>query len=403
MATQEQEPHYRELRLFLEEICCNIARFHHAETDGARPQDVRVTQEASLGNADEFADIKVEAPGRPPYFMEVKFGYPPERVYASVMRKYGLNAPPLPTGVKVVLVVDAHRHADWPMWEQRLRAGTQPGVVLEIWDEPQLIQQVRDRFRVNLDSFDERDILRVRVALDQAKGRLAFGDEWRGDELQTELLWHFGFWRLKELREKHGLRARTILPPGVYRGVVVLLCDICSFSSFVRDTRDAEVVRYCLGSFYSKARYEILNTGGMMYQFVGDEVIGLYGLPDNPAGSLADAMKCARTLVSIGDSISRKWQGFIDRVQPSKGVHIGMTVGDIQVVSLRPFGRAHFGAVSDAVNMAARLLGHAGSGEIVVSNGLHQGMNEVSQREFKELDPVDARNLGTIKAWKLKL
>ena len=402
MTTLEQERHYRELRLFLEEICCSIVRFHHVETDGVRPQDVHVTQEASLGNTDEFADIRIDVPGRSPYFIEVKYGYRPEQIYARTMRKYGQNAPPLPTGVKIILVVDAHRHADWPVWEQRLRQGTQPGVILEIWDEPRLLQQVRERFRMTLDSFDERDILRVRVALDQAKGRLAFGEDWRGQELQSQLLWHFGFWRLKELRKKRSLNARAILPPGVYRNVAVVACDICSFSSYVRDTRDDEVVRYCLSSFYSKTRYEILATGGMMYQFIGDEVIGLFGIPDRPARYLKDALNCARTLVSIGNSISQKWQRFIDRVQPSKGVHIGMTVGDIQVVSLRPFGRAHLGVVSDALNTAARLVSVAGSGEIVVSNSLHQGMDEDTQHEFRELDPVDARNLGSIKAWKQK-
>ncbi|HSE98589.1 MAG TPA: adenylate/guanylate cyclase domain-containing protein, partial [Blastocatellia bacterium] len=225
-------------------------------------------------------------------------------------------------------------------------------------------------------------------------------DQWTNDFLQLSLLWHFGFWRLKQLREHHNLSPRAIMPPGSYKSVAVLMADLCSFSSFVRDTRDDEVVRHCLTMFYSKARYEILNTGGMLYQFVGDEVIGLYGLPDRAAGYIESALDCAQALVDLGNSVSNEWQRQIDRVQEACGVHIGMSLADIQVVSMQPFGRAHIGAIGDGINMAARLLAQAGPSEIVVSNGFYQGLSQTSQADFEESPPIDARNIGRIKAWR---
>src|SRR5205823_6170566 len=92
--------------------------------------------------------------------------------------------------------------------------------------------------------------------------------------LKAELQWHFGYWRLHQLRMMGRATARDILPPGTYRGVVVVLADLCSFSSFVRDTPNVEIVCESLTSFYSKSRYQIINSGGMLYQFVGDEAIG---------------------------------------------------------------------------------------------------------------------------------
>src|SRR5260370_29747163 len=89
------------------------------------------------------------------------------------------------------------------------------------------------------------------------------------EPLRSRLLWHFGFWRLRQLREAQGLRPREILPPGLYRGVAVLVADLCSFTGYVHDTGDDEVIRYCLTSFCSKARYQILNSGGIVCQFVG--------------------------------------------------------------------------------------------------------------------------------------
>ena len=75
-------------------------------------------------------------------------------------------------------------------------------------------------------------------------------------------------------------------------------------------------------------------------------------------------------------------------------------MGEVQFVSLRPYGRAHLGAVSDAINMAARLLHVASAGEIAISNTYYQGLDEASQGDFVELEDIEAHNLGRINAWK---
>jgi adenylate cyclase len=79
----------------------------------------------------------------------------------------------------------------------------------------------------------------------------------------------------------------------LYRGVVVLPADLCSFSSYVRDSPYARVVRESLTSFYSKSRYQIFNSRGTLYQFVRDEVIELFGLPDREAETPQTASEAA--------------------------------------------------------------------------------------------------------------
>lgn len=141
----------------------------------------------------------------------------------------------------------------------------------------------------------------------------------------------------------------------------------------------------------------------MMYQFVGDQVIGLFGFPMPTPNYLKEALECAKTLADIGTSVSHEWQRQIDRVQNSKGVHVGIAMGDVQIVYLRPCGRTRIGAVSDSVNMAARILNYANSDEIAVSNTYYQGLDETTQADFEELEGIDARNIGKINAWKLRL
>ena len=152
---------------------------------------------------------------------------------------------------------------------------------------------------------------------------------------------------------------REILSPGHYQDVVVLVADMCSFSSFVRDTPKGNVIRENLTSFYSKARYQILNNGGVHYQFVGDEVIGIFGLPDHTPGYIEAAYETARALGSIGRSVAHEWQRQIDREQSPVGLKMGLAVGDLHLLALRPFSRTHIGFTGDCINMAARLMSHA--------------------------------------------
>jgi class 3 adenylate cyclase len=201
------------------------------------------------------------------------------------------------------------------------------------------------------------------------------------------------------LRQSYGLTPSTMLPPGMYPGVVTLMADLCGFSSYVKETKEDSVIRHCLTTFYSKARSAILNTGGMMYQFVGDEVIGLYGIPDRPEGYLEAAFDCAKALVDIGNSVSRKWQRQLDSVQKAHGVHIGICMGAMQVVSLRPFSRTHISGIGDVINLAARLLADAGPGQIMASNAYRQALSPAYRDAFHEAAPVDAKNIGTVLAW----
>ena len=179
------------------------------------------------------------------------------------------------------------------------------------------------------------------------------------------------------------------------------MADFCSYSSYVRDTRDEAVSRRWLTSFAAKTRYRIINDGGMLYQFAGDSVVGLFGVPEKAPGYLAHALECARGLIDIGASVATGWQRQIDRIQPDAGVHVSMTLGDLQVLSLRPLSRTHMGVIGDSINLADRLNGVAGCDEIVVSNTFRQGLPDGVREEFLELAPVDAKNIGRVRAWKL--
>ena len=392
-----------ELRLLIEELCCDLSRFD-PEKDGLSPEEIQIDRELPLGHPDAFADIRVRSRGET-YFIEVKYGSRTEEILRSLAQKYAQSGDVVRKASRVVLVVDRKGRADWEGFVHAARdILLDAGLRLEVWDEERFASALRTHFGVELGEIVPERLIDVRQAIDHAKGFRAFGGEslktYDHDNLKAQLLWHFGFWRLRQIRERGQLGAREIVPPGYYRDVVVVLADLCSFSSFVRDTPNGEVIRENLTSFYSKARYQITNNGGMLYQFVGDQAIGIFGLPDHAPGYIEAAYGTARSLCGIGRSVAHEWQRQIDREQTPVGLHAGVALGDLHLLPLRPFSRTHLGFIGDCINVAARLMSHATADEIIVSNSFYQRLSESARSDFSYNEPVEAKNVGRIKAWK---
>jgi len=400
--TAEEVHFLRQLRLFLEEICCEICRFQVVGHHDLGAEGVQISREVDLGVPGAFADVVVRSPGRAPFFVEVKYGYASDRMVEHFTRKYQHPSPSVPDADRIIVVLDRANRPDWAQLEARLRKVTRRELKLEFWDEARLQELVAECFGLKLGALNSDGLNELRNAIDDIKWRWAFGERHVESPLKASLLWHFGYSRLLQLHKVHNFAPEQILPPRRFRNAVVMLADLSSFSSFVRDTRDDEVMRNALTTFYSNSRYAVINTGGMMCQFVGDEVLALFGVPDVQDGYAKRALDCARSLLQIGSSVSNRWQREIDRVQPSGGVHIGMAMGDIQSVLYRPFCRGHVGIVGDAVNLAARLLAQAATNEIVVSNTYFQTLPDRDQNGFQEMEPLEAKNVGLIKAWKLE-
>lgn len=396
-----------ELRLLLEELCCDLCRYQHSRDHDENPGEVEIHREVAVGDRG-FADIFVKPKLSRSYFVEVKFGYASDDIIASLKRKFS-ELPPgrFEAACKVVLVLDTADRPESERLFESLKRLLHPGLALEVWDESVFCGLVERHFGVPIPRIAPEHLIDVRMAVDQAKGEYAFGREADGtyvhDALKSQLLWHFGPWRLRQLREKKSLGVRQILEPGEYHGVAILIADLCSFSSYVRDTTRPEIIRQNLTAFYSKARYEILNHGGMLDQFIGDEVIGLFGIPDRAPGYVESALAAAEVLAGVGRSVSQEWQKQIDRLQPKAGIHAGLALGDLHVLPLRPFGRTHCGFIGDSINIAARLMSEGGEDEIVVANSFYQQLPETSRRKFTSLEPVDARNVGRIRAWKSRV
>ncbi|HJQ56243.1 MAG TPA: adenylate/guanylate cyclase domain-containing protein, partial [Vineibacter sp.] len=369
----------------------------HVERDGLAPQAVETIREVRLGAPGAYADIRVAPSGQAPYFIEIKWGYGADECVERLARKYATN--PDPQCTRLVLVSEHGDGPSRPALEAALRQRLCPSLAIEVWGEAALRRRIEESFGLRVDALNRGNVRAIRDSIGRAEWRAAFPDA--DDFLAPTLLWHFSSWTLRRLGREHGLRPEDVLRAGVYRDVAIVMADICSFSSYVRDTRDEALVRHALTAFYSQARQAIVETGGMLDKFVGDEAIGLFGFPDRQPGYAEGALRCARRLIDIGNSVSEHWQSHIDRVQKSRGVHIGIALGDVSLMPLRAFSAAHHGFIGDPLNMTARLMAAATPSQILVSNGFYQALTADSRTRFEPVEPVDGRNVGLIQCWRL--
>jgi class 3 adenylate cyclase len=387
-----------ELRLFMEDLCCDLCRFQHL-AEGLPPEHIRIRQDFDLGLPGAFADIRVTIPDARPYFVEVKWAQDCEEVVERVAAKYSTLTPATRDAAKVIVVSGAPE-CEGGRLASMLRSEVDPSLEIEVWDTPRLRELLRKHFQTEVANFEREELLKVRAALERIKGIYAFGETYSHSPEEAALKWHFGCWTINRARKQPGYSEASVFRTGQYTDVATLMVDLSGFSSYVRDTRDQGVVQQVLTSFYTKSRRAVIDSGGMLYQFVGDAVIGVFGLPTVWPGYLDAAIDSAAAIMDIGRSVSNKWQRLTDRIQPVAGCHTGVALGDLLIVPLRSYSRSHLGLVADSVNMAARLSTAAKPGEMVVSNALFQGLRTSTRRRFTQMEPIEAKNVGLLQAWK---
>ncbi len=392
-------PFDSELGDFVEEVCADLCRLECAATAGCEPARVSVEREVALGNG-AFADIRVEAPGSAPFFVENKLAYAPADLADRLQRKYGQPTPAWRGAQRVAVLLERSAMPPPAELERELRAAVAPGLAVELWDVADFFARIRATFDYDITDLSQASLLGVREAIERAQWRRAFGDKFPDDPRAATLLWHLSPWELARLHHEAGLTPADILEPRTYREVAILMADLCAFSSYVRDSRDPAMMRNRLTEYYSLARHAVLNAGGMLYQFVGDEVVGVFGLHRPPATAVVQALTCVRSLFAAGTSVSGRWQRALDRVQPSKSVHVGLAMGDLDLMPFRPFSRTHLGFMGEALNLSSRLMVEATADQAVATNTFYMALDDTGRRAFEAIEPVEAKNVGRIQAWR---
>lgn len=154
----------------------------------------------------------------------------------------------------------------------------------------------------------------------------------------------------------------TLDDEGERRHATVMFSDLTGYTA-LNEAFDPEEVEALMAGIRQQAVQVIEGHGGRVNQFVGDEVMALFGIPlahrDDPRRAVAAALELHRVVDSMA---AEHAQRLGRRLALHTGVHTGL------VIARRSDSRSgDFMLTGDTVNTAARLRGLAEPGEVVVS------------------------------------
>lgn len=155
---------------------------------------------------------------------------------------------------------------------------------------------------------------------------------------------------------------------GDRREVSVLFCDVRGFTRLAGE-RSASDVSAMLALYYELATGIVLEHGGTLMQYVGDEVFAVFGTP-LPQDDHADrATACAIELQRASDELASRLaaQGL-----PRLDYGIGLHAGEVVAAHIGGAMRRQYSVIGATVNVGSRVCSVAGPGEITCTGELRR-------------------------------
>ena len=159
----------------------------------------------------------------------------------------------------------------------------------------------------------------------------------------------FGKYVSKEVRDE--VLSRKIPLDGEVREVTVLFADLRNFTPLVERTTPQQVVRI-INRYFEEMEASIRAQGGLVLQFIGDEIEAVFGAPIPLSDHATQAMIAA---MSMNDGLAAVNQVFADRGHSPLQHGIGIHSGNVVAANIGSPSRLSYALVGDTVNVASRL------------------------------------------------
>ena len=151
----------------------------------------------------------------------------------------------------------------------------------------------------------------------------------------------------------------------VRKTVTAIFADMVG-STTLAESLDPEVLRQVLGLFFERMAATIERHGGNVENFVGDEVVGIFGAP---VAHGDDALRAVRAALELGSEL----EALSDEIEPRIGVRLGVRVGvNTGTVIIGPPIAGRSMSLGDGMNVAARLEKLAEPGQILLGEDTYR-------------------------------
>jgi class 3 adenylate cyclase len=155
----------------------------------------------------------------------------------------------------------------------------------------------------------------------------------------------------QEIRDE--ILAGRVSLEGQVREVTILFADLRDFTTWVEATDPREVVRD-LNAYFTEMEAAIRGEGGLVLQYIGDEIEAVFGAPLDKPGHAGAAVRAAlemrRRLAAW--NAARAAGG-----KPPLRHGIGVHTGNVIAGNIGSSERLSYALVGDPVNLASRIQG----------------------------------------------
>jgi predicted ATPase/class 3 adenylate cyclase len=181
------------------------------------------------------------------------------------------------------------------------------------------------------------------------------------------------------------------VPEGERRQATVVFSDLSGYTS-MNERLDPEEVEAIMSRIKREAVRLVERHEGIVNQFVGDEVLALFGIPTAHEDDPVRAVKAARELHDLVRRISPEVE---ERIGTKLRMHSGISTG-LVVTHLRDIRDGNYGITGDTVNIGARLAAHSEVDEILISPETHSLIAPYFNTEAVEEITVKGKTQPTI-------
>ena len=224
---------------------------------------------------------------------------------------------------------------------------------------------------------------KIILARNDELGSLATAFNRMGEELWKNALMQksFGKYIGSEVLEMIMADPESDWLKGHRNEATIVFVDIRGFSSFSEINEPEEIVEK-LNEYFEIATQSIQNHGGYVDKFIGDAVLGVFGVPVYHKDHAERAVRSAAHMQK--EFLKRQENGNV----LLQAVGIGINSGVVVSGNIGSQDRMEYTVIGDSVNLAAHLYRLANPGEIIISKSVYSKIKEMVQA-----DPLPSQNI----------
>ncbi|MBW2180745.1 MAG: HAMP domain-containing protein [Deltaproteobacteria bacterium] len=213
---------------------------------------------------------------------------------------------------------------------------------------------------------------KIILARNDELGNLATAFNRMGDELWKNSLMQksFGKYIGSEVLEMIMADPESAWLKGHRNEATIVFTDIRGFTSYSKSKEPEDIVKE-LNKYFEIATQVILDHGGYVDKFIGDAVLGVFGVPVYHKDHVERGVRAANDMQKKFMNKQNNGNSLL------QSVGIGISTGVVVSGNIGSQDKMEYTVIGDTVNLAAHLNKLAGSGDIIISKSVYKNLENI--------------------------